>query len=325
MMCYPITIIVPIYNVEPYIERCLISLFEQDFEDIEYVFVNDCTLDNSVVILQKIIEKYPSREPHIKLIHHEENKGSGAARRTGVQNATGEYTIQIDADDWCELDMVSLLYAKAKEKDADIVICDYFLSFKNRDIYERLDCSDSLQDNVSSFMAGKLSYLWNKLIRRDLYVDNNIYPPTEISVWEDRWVLTRLFIFATKIAYLPKAFLHYWKENSNSITSNITDKTWHDIRWYVESTKKFLQEQGLYEQYKDLFLTKILFYVLLCSQGKNYKERITYVSPESDKFRYLCVVSKNGIFTKCVFSFYMLNLGFVGRFLWRCKKILKKY
>ncbi len=97
-----VSIIVPIYNVEKYIERCAVSLFEQDFEDIEYIFVNDCTPDNSVEILEKVIEKYPNRKSHLKIVHHKENKGLGSARNTGLEQATGNYILHIDSDDWCE-------------------------------------------------------------------------------------------------------------------------------------------------------------------------------------------------------------------------------
>ncbi len=221
--------------------------------------------------------------------------------------------------------MVSSLYNKAKETNADIVMSDYFLSFKNKDIYKKLDYSENLEDNISSFIGGRLGYLWNKLIRRELYTKNNIYPPIEISVWEDRWLLTRLFMFATNLAYVPKAFLHHWKQNVNAISNNVTDKTWDDLRWYVVTTKEFLQERGVYEQYKDLFLIKNLSYVLWRSQGKGYNEKIKYVSPESNKFNYLYIVSNGGVVTKCIFSlYYKLKLDFLVIFLLRCKGYMKK-
>ncbi len=119
---YSVSIIVPIYNVEKYIERCAVSLFEQDFEDIEYIFVNDCTPDNSIQILEEVIEKYPNRKSNVKIIHYKANKGLGSARKTGLEQATGEYVLHIDSDDWVELDMVLCLYNKAIETDADIVI-----------------------------------------------------------------------------------------------------------------------------------------------------------------------------------------------------------
>ncbi len=184
---HKVTIITPIYNVEKYIERCVVSLFEQDFENIEYVFVNDCTLDSSVGGVEHILEKYPNRKPNVKIIHHEENRVLGWARKTGLEYATGEYILHIDSDDWCELDMVSSLYNKAKETDTDIVACDYFDSFKDKDIYKKQNYSVAIKEDLCKILSMELvPAVWNKLVKRELYIKNNLCSPTEISTSEDR-------------------------------------------------------------------------------------------------------------------------------------------
>ena len=122
---YVATIIVPVYNVENFIEKCATTLFEQDCENIEYIFVNDCTPDNSIEILKSVIKKFPDRKNDIKIINKKINERLGQARKTGIENATGEYLIHIDSDDWVEPDMISSLYSKAEEANADIVCCDY--------------------------------------------------------------------------------------------------------------------------------------------------------------------------------------------------------
>ena len=122
-----ISIIIPVYNVEKYIAKCAITLFEQDFESIEYIFVNDCSIDNSIQVLQSIIEKFPNRKNDIKIINNAKNSGSSLTRKYGLDKANGEYIIFIDADDWVEPDMISLMHQKAKDDEADIVCCDYFL------------------------------------------------------------------------------------------------------------------------------------------------------------------------------------------------------
>ncbi|MBS9768947.1 MAG: glycosyltransferase family 2 protein, partial [Flavobacteriaceae bacterium] len=255
-----VTIITPIYNAEKYIEKCAVSLFEQDFENIEYIFVNDCSPDNSVEILEKVIEKYPNRKPNVKIIHHEENKGSGATRKTGIKNATGEYTIQIDSDDWCELDMISELYKKAKETDADIVVCDYFENTKGKETYIKQNYEGlSPQEVVREFFNGNIhSSLCNKLVKRSLYTENMIYPPTEISWLEDMWLNTRLFTVAETLAYVPKAFLHYRRDNSYSTLHTLTSKHIEDFKFFATTTKSFLQEHKVYHTYKTVFLCKVL-------------------------------------------------------------------
>ena len=122
-----ISIIIAVYNCEKYIEACVRSLFEQTLYDIEYVFVNDDTPDNSVTILENVIENYPTRKPFIKIINLERNGGVSNARRIGIENATGEYVIHADSDDWVDKDMYERLYLKAKETDVQLVSTSFML------------------------------------------------------------------------------------------------------------------------------------------------------------------------------------------------------
>ncbi len=318
-----VTIIIPIYNVEKYIERCVVSLFEQDFEDIEYIFVNDCTPDNSVEILQKLIEKYPLRKPNVKIIHHKENKGLGWARNTGVKHATGEYILHTDSDDWCELDMVSSLYNKAKETDADIVACDIYMNYENKEVYNKQNYTGNIKNDFQQLLLCSLSPSGcNKLTKRSLYIDNNIYPPTEISMFEDRWLNIRLFSNTNKIAYVNRAFYHYWQGNETSICTKTSTKTWNDIRWYVQTTKVFLEEKGLYNQYKDDFLQNILWSVFWLLGDGDYKKTIKYVCPEADKLKYIWRNDKRFI-AKIKGSLYVLNLGFIANIFLKFKRKMK--
>ena len=100
-----ISVIVPIYNVRLYIERCVRSLMEQTLENIEFIFVNDCTPDDSMDILHHVLKEYPKRRKQIKIIEHETNRGISAVRNTGLKNATGQYIIYCDSDDWVEKNM----------------------------------------------------------------------------------------------------------------------------------------------------------------------------------------------------------------------------
>ena len=117
---------VPIYNVENFISRCLESLFSQTYSNIEYVFVNDCTPDNSMTILSDMLQKYPSRATMVKIINNSQNHGIAIVRNTLLENATGDYILFVDSDDWIEKDMVINLVDKAASTDADIVGCDYY-------------------------------------------------------------------------------------------------------------------------------------------------------------------------------------------------------
>ena len=101
-----VSILVPIYNVEKFFSRCLESLFNQTYQNIEYVFVNDCTPDNSMVVLHNFMEKYPSRAKLVRIIENTNNCGIAIVRNTLIKNATGDYVLFVDSDDWIEEDMV---------------------------------------------------------------------------------------------------------------------------------------------------------------------------------------------------------------------------
>ena len=107
-----VSICVPVYGVEKYIERCAISLFEQTYPDIDFIFVNDCTKDRSIEILEEVITRYPERQKDIKIINHAKNLGLAAARNTLIENATGEFVFIVDSDDYLALNAVELLLSE---------------------------------------------------------------------------------------------------------------------------------------------------------------------------------------------------------------------
>lgn len=120
-----ISVIIPVYNVEKYVERCILSIMSQTYtESVECIVVNDCTPDNSMKIVEKMVSDYKG-QIQFKLLYHEHNRGVAAVRNTGLDAASGDYIIQIDSDDYCEPDMLEKMYAKAVEEDADIVVADY--------------------------------------------------------------------------------------------------------------------------------------------------------------------------------------------------------
>ena len=120
-----VSMLIPIYGVEKFIERCAVSLFEQTYQNIEYIFVNDCTKDNSVVILKNVVERYPQRKLQVRIIEHEKNKGLAGARNTAVAAATGEFVMHVDSDDYVDKDIVKKTILSQKKVDADIVIVDF--------------------------------------------------------------------------------------------------------------------------------------------------------------------------------------------------------
>lgn len=217
---YSVSVIIPVYKVEKYIERCARSLFEQTLESIEFIFVDDCSPDQSIKILQSVLQEYPHRTPHTKIIRHERNRGLAAARNTGRACAQGKYIIDCDSDDWVVPDMYKQLYLRAQKDNADIVICDWNEVYPATTKYVQVNPSTNNLDCVIALLSGKMhGSVWNKLIRKDLYEKHNICCTEGINLLEDLSVTYRLFYFAKSISYINKPLYNYFKGNINSYTT----------------------------------------------------------------------------------------------------------
>ncbi len=212
-----ISVIIPIYNVEKYIERCLYSLFTQTkTAGVEFILINDATSCKSMEMTRRIISE--NSNLNIRIINNDKNLGIGATRQIGISAAIGEYIIQIDSDDWCEPAMLEKLYNKAKECDADIVCCDYYLNYRNKEIYAPQNIGKSTIESIELLIKGTLfGAMWNKLVKSSLYRDNKITFTPNLNNQEDLIVSLKLFNSAKNITYLPQAFLHYRQRKESMI------------------------------------------------------------------------------------------------------------
>lgn len=217
-----VSVVIPIYGVEQYIERCARKLFEQTLDDIEYLFIDDCTPDRSIEILQQVLEDYPQRKPQVVIHRMEQNSGQAAVRKWGIQNATGEYIIHCDSDDWVDIDIYKELYEKAKEDGADIVICDYY-KVNNTVLEYKKGCIVGEKDKlVSDLLTEQIGWaVWNKLIKKSLYQERDIRLPNG-NMGEDMALTMQLVLKAKTISYLSKP-LYYYVFNPISITHQTTD------------------------------------------------------------------------------------------------------
>ena len=214
-----ISVIVPVYGVEQYIERCAISLFEQTLDDIEFIFVNDCTNDKSIEVLNSVLHRYPNRAPQVKIITHENNLGQAQTRRTGIMSATGNYLIHCDSDDWVDVNLYEMMYLSAISNDSDIVVCDFHVH-KENSVDLRLG---TRANDVNEFIENLLFQkdpvsLCNKLINRRLY-DNSIRFPVE-NMGEDMAIVLQLMEYCHSISYVRNVYYHY-----DGMTISITRKT----------------------------------------------------------------------------------------------------
>lgn len=240
-----VSVIVPIYNVSRFIERCTESLMQQTLNEIEYIFVNDATPDNSIELLSGILERYPVKTAQVKIIEHEQNKGLPAARNTGLAVATGEYVFHCDSDDFVEPDMLEALYNAAKRESADYVWCDWFLSYDNSERYMKQPTYDAPLEALKAMLDGRMKYnVWNKLVKRSLYTDNKIEFPAGYGMGEDMTMIC-LAACATKMTYVNKALYHYVRSNTEAMTQNFNELHLRDIRHNVDETIAFLSKKSL--------------------------------------------------------------------------------
>ena len=239
-----VSIIIPIFKVRSFIERCVCSLFEQTLKDVEYIFVDDASPDDSIDILKSCIERYPQRKDQVVILPHEHNQGLPAARNTGLAVATGEYVFHCDSDDFVEKDMLEEMYKAAKEKDADMVYCDFYLSFEKNERYMANPVYETADSMLrQGLLGGNMKYnVWNKLVRRRLYTDNDIHFPAGHAMGEDMTMI-RLAACAKSVAYVQKAFYHYVKLNANAYSATMSERHKIDIRFNVDQTVEFLEKK----------------------------------------------------------------------------------
>lgn len=237
-----VTVVVPIYNVERHIAKCVQSLFAQSYHDIEYIFVDDCASDGSIAILKSVFSAYPIRASQSILIQHEHNKGLPTARNTGLALASGKYVLHFDSDDYADERMIFDMLERAEQEDADITYADFYLSFeKNRRYMEQPYCT-SPEDCLKALFDGRMKFnVWNKLVKRSLYERHHITFPDGISMGEDMTMI-KLFCVAGSIAYLPKAYYNYMQTNTSAFTKSFSKKQAEDILLNTESIVKYVQD-----------------------------------------------------------------------------------
>jgi len=218
-----VSILVPVYGVEQYIERCARSLFEQTFSSIEYIFVDDCSPDNSIDLLKQVISYYPERKDAIKIIHHDKNRGLAGARNTAIDAATADFVVHVDSDDYIELNCIELLVKKQQETGADIVSSG-ILCHKGNNTIEWPPSNDKNSYNYSLRLIERVTSvnIWGRLIRRSLYINNCLRVDEKTNMGEDYQIIPRLVWYADKIASIDNCLYHYIYANANSYTDSFT-------------------------------------------------------------------------------------------------------
>ncbi|MDU3526247.1 glycosyltransferase family 2 protein [Clostridium sp.] len=240
------SIIVPVYNIQVYIEECLMSIRNQDIKDIEIICVNDCSTDNSLNILNKIIKI----DDRIKIINHERNKGLSAARNTGIREAKGKYILFIDGDDILVENSLKRIYLQIKNKDLDILRCNFIYFYNNRNIYTENKRYDIDKRNiingeelfVSLYKSKEYKPMaWMNIYRREFLLKNNLFFCDGI-LHEDVEFTPRAFARA-KNTDIANINLIIYRIRDNSITSTFNPKKNRDLLYIIILLKEMIENE----------------------------------------------------------------------------------
>lgn len=273
---FEVSIIIPIYNAEKYLKRCLDSVVNQTFKSLEIILINDGSTDNSL----RIMNEYKGNYNNIEIIN-QQNAGQGEARNNGISIATGEYITFADADDWLSENYVQVLYDAIKKNNSDISVCNMIMvmsrtlreiksmNFPQRELKGDEAVRDLLQDKELK------SYPWGKLYKKSIFLENNIIFPARMF-YEDLAVIFQAFYYSSKVS-LVNEYCYYYFQSEDSSTRAPNPKTIHDRVEALRMVQRFLLRNNTMEKYKYEYYHFCFFHLyIMCRKINVWKLKITY-------------------------------------------------
>lgn len=283
---------VPIYNVAPFIERNVRSLYEQTMDDIEIVLVDDCTPDNSIDIALKVLEEYPHRKNQVKVVHHEKNMGIAQTKKDCILNCSGDYFIVIDGDDYVDVRMAEKMYNKAIDTYSDMVVCDICeVADSKLKVWNILsNPPEGNGENVRTAMLNRhvTPFMQTRLVRRSIITDNEMIWPKN-NLGEDVVICAMYALFSHKISYVNEPLSYYWR-HPDSITLRKTDSqlvaNFYSFYGNAQILINYLEQKGLAEQYHEgvyRYKYSAKIYALQSRENKKLQKQFIHAFPEINK------------------------------------------
>jgi glycosyltransferase involved in cell wall biosynthesis len=262
-----VTIVVPIYNAERTLAKCLDSIMSQSLTDIEILCIDDCSADASV----EIVKSLQARDSRIKLVQHQSNLGPGGARNTGIQLATAQYIASVDSDDYISSTMIDSLYQPAVEGRYDIIVCGLSAIDEDGNTLEtylpRHELIDLRQTPRNIFTLTNPSFC-NKLWNKSLFLDHKIFFPNH-SYYSDSATTPRILFKARTIYFIGENHYKYCRR-SGSITNTHSAKHVLDYLRVFDIIKEFLIEERVWDKHREDFEAKIVHH--LSRHAKNVSD-----------------------------------------------------
>ena len=236
-----VSVIVPMYNVAHILDKAIDTLYSQTLQGVEYIFVDDCSSDDT---LQRLKNALPTKEGvSVKILHHEHNRGVAAARNTGLDNAVGQFVYYVDADDHIAPQTLEKLYTYAITENADIVGCEWFLSFDKNERHMKQAHATTGEDLFMNMAYGVMRWnLWLFMVRRSLYEKPGMRFIEGMNMGEDMMVMMKLAIDADRVFIIHEPLYHYIQTNSGSLTKNFNAYR-YQVTANVNEVGRYLQQQ----------------------------------------------------------------------------------
>ncbi len=306
-----ISVIVPVYKVEPYLRKCLDSIINQTYRNLQIILVDDGSPDNCGAIC----DEYASKDSRIEVIH-QENGGVSAARNAGLKLAAGDYIGWVDSDDWIEPDMYAYMLENMQKYEADIAVCSRLECFKERKLFKgwrQMEVLDKKQALEKLLENGQMqNYLWDKLWRRELFAGIT-FP--DGRTFEDIAVMHRIFAKAQRVVCLPEAKYFYLQHNA-SIVGNVCLK--NRFNHYLAAKERYVEMVAEWPQFEALLLAQCAVSAVGIWSG--YLD-----NPKEERMKYLERLAEISAFCREHYqeAIQYANMGVTGRAVLRLTLYVK--
>lgn len=248
-----VSIIIPIYNVEPYLRCCLDSILVQTFQDWEAILVDDGSKDGC----GRICDAYATKDSRFRVVH-KENGGLTSARNAGLSVASGEWIMHVDGDDWIAPDMLQQMLQRADAEDADVVIGDFEFAYPDRkELYTVADLDEDKTISLNNYISSVWTCIWGGIAHKSLYDKYKLYSPNGITYCEDFHLIIRLCYYAKKVVNVHRPF-YYYRQQEGSVMHNLNKRTEQDEQWVYQDIIRFFKEQGVYDDYQKSMCWRML-------------------------------------------------------------------
>ena len=248
-----ISVIVPVYNTEKYLHRCIDSVLAQTYKDFELLLIDDGSKDSSGAIC----DEYAARDSRVK-VFHKENGGVSSARNAGLAIASGDWIMHLDGDDWIAPDIQERLIRKGEDTGADIVMGDFLFAYSDRDIlYSLPDWDNNKTASLNRYITSVWTCVWGGIHKRSLYEVYQLKSPQGVTYCEDFHLMARLCYHAKKVVNVHQPFYHY-RQQEGSVMHNLSKKTERDEQWVYQDIICFFKEQGVYDDYRKSMCWRML-------------------------------------------------------------------